>query len=232
MTSSSPPPPGRHPDEVSPTAPHRWDGEARIAERRSPLVVGTLFTEPVLVVSRRSGSSELAGNSEEYGVFDGQGARLGGVADVSQGFLHRAARLVRKYDQYVTHKFEVRDANHSTVLKVARPAKELRSRFVVTRADESPIGEIVPARGPDATRFTFVARGRTVGTVIAAGARWRDVTIHNHSGTQIARVGRPAPKAGEDSYVVEIPHQLPEPLASLVIATALTIDTALTRETA
>ncbi|MFI5609658.1 scramblase [Amycolatopsis sp. NPDC051903] len=229
MTSSSPRPPGEHPGEVNPARPRRWDSEPRIPERRSPLVGGTLFTETVLVVSRRAAVVET---SEEYGVFDLHGARLGGVADVSQGFLRRAARLLPKYDQYVTHKFEVRDANHSTVLKVARPAKELRSRFVVTRADETPIGEIVPAHGDDGTRFTFVVGGHEVGSVTATGRQSWDVVIENHAGTEIARLGAPPSGTTDDTYVAEIPRQLPEPLASLVVATALTIDTALTRETA
>ncbi|WP_326569124.1 scramblase [Amycolatopsis rhabdoformis] len=234
MTSSSPPPPGRHPDEVSPTRLRRWDDEPRIPERRSPgrSFGGTLFTEAVLIVSRRA---EIVETSEEYSVFDRDGARVGGVADVSQGFLHKAARLLPKYDQYVTHKFEVRDANHSTVLKVARPAKELRTRFIVTRADETPIGEIVPTRAPGDTRFTFVVDGRTVGHVATAGPLPWDVTIKNHADTEVARVSRPrsapSPITG-DTYLVEIPRQLPEPLASMVVATTLTIDTALTRETA
>lgn len=233
MTSSSPPPPGRHPDEVSPTRLRRWDDEPRIPERRYPgrTFGGTLFTEAVLIVSRRA---EVVETTEEFSVFDRDGTRVGGVADVSQGFLHKAARLLPKYDQYVTHKFEVRDANHSTVLKVARPAKDLRTRFVVTRADETPIGEIVPTRTPGETRFTFVVDGRTVGRVAASGQQAWDVTIKNHADTEVARVSRspsgPSPIAG-DTYLVEIPRQLPEPLASMVVATTLTIDTALTRQT-
>ncbi|MGW4489033.1 hypothetical protein ACWEOE_35015 [Amycolatopsis sp. NPDC004368] len=183
-------------------------------------------------MSRRA---ELAETDEEFSVLDRGGARIGGVADVSQGFLHKAARLLPKYDQYVTHKFEIRDANHSTVLKVARPSKELRTRFVVTRADETPIGEIVPTRAPGDTRFTLVVEGRTVGRVATAGRHPWDVVIRNHAGSEVARVG--APPAGlspirGDSYLVETPHQLPEPLASMVVATTLTIDTALTRATA
>jgi hypothetical protein len=232
MTSSAPPPPGRYPDEVNPDQPHRWDGESRIPERRSPgrSYGGTLFTEPVLVVSRRPEIFEAA---EEYGVFDRNGARVGGVADVSQGFLHKAARLLPKYDQYVTHKFEVRDANHSTVLKVARPAKDPRPRFLVTRADETPIGEILREPATGESRFTFVVGGSTIGTVIAADWRTGDIAIKNQANTEVARVRQPPPEPANSlpshTYVVEIPRQLPEPLASMVVATTLTIDTALTR---
>ena len=121
---------------------------------------GTLFTEPVLVVNQRAKLIEMA---NEFGVFDQHGNRLGGVVQVGQSTLKKAIRLLTNYDQFLTHKFEVRDANHSTVLKVTRPAKVFKSRFLVTRADESPIGEIVQENVFGKIRFGFIVDGRTVG---------------------------------------------------------------------
>lgn len=217
---------------MSPGRPQKWDGEPRIPERRSPVrsYGGTLFTEPVLLVSRQP---EAFGTSQEYGVYDQHGTRVGGVADVSHGFLLKAARLLPKYDQYVTHKFEVRDANHSTVLKVTRPAKDPRPRFLVTRADETPIGEILCEPTSGKSRFTFVAGGSIVGRVVAADWRTGDIAIKNQTNAEVARVRQSPPKSASNlpprTYVVEIPLQLPEPLASMVVATTLTIDTALAR---
>ncbi|GAA3575809.1 hypothetical protein GCM10022222_70630 [Amycolatopsis ultiminotia] len=181
----------------------------------------------MLVVTRRTEPDVVA--SDDYGVFDRQGHELGSVADVSQGFLHRAARLLPKYDQYVTRRFEVRDANHSTVLRMTRPAKDPRTRFVVSRSDETPIGEIVP-HGDN--RFTLIAEEQTIAAVHTPSRPGWDAVISDRAGTEIARIGRRAAEVspiGGDTYVVEIPKQLPEPLASMVLATALTIETALTR---
>jgi uncharacterized protein YxjI len=195
---------------------------------------GTLFTEPVLVVNQRAKLIEMA---NEFGVFDQHGNRIGGVVEVGQSTLKKAIRLLTNYDQFLTHKFEVRDANHSTVLKVTRPAKVFKSRFLVTRADETPIGEIVQENVFGKIRFGFVVDGRSVGGIFAENWRAWNFSIRDHAGTEVARVTKTwggfikAAFTTADNYVVEIPRPLPDPLASMVVAAALTIDTALKQDT-
>lgn len=195
---------------------------------------GTLFTEPVLVVNQRAKLIEM---SNEFGVFDQNGTRIGGVVEVGQSTVRKVVRLLSNYDQFLSHRFEVRDANHSTVLKVTRPAKVFKSRFLVTRADDSPIGEIVQQNVFGKIRFGFMANGQEIGGIFAENWRAWNFAIKDSTGTEVARVTKTwggfvkAAFTTADNYVVEIPRPLPDPLASMVIASALTIDTALKQDT-
>ncbi|WP_409182648.1 hypothetical protein F9C11_40715 [Amycolatopsis sp. VS8301801F10] len=228
MTSPAPPPPGKTPGDASAREPRQGSmpgAPYRRASNRS--FERTLFTEPVLYVSREA-KPTAAG--QEYGVFDRHGLRIGGVAVTTPSFLRKVIQRLRKSDQYVSRKFEVRDASQSTVLKVAKPSKDPLARFVVTRADGTPIGEIIPT---DAGRVRFALRteGKTIATVVASGRQRREITVEDAAGTEVARVGQPSPELSPvsgDSYLVEIPLQVPEPLASMLVATTLTIDIALT----
>ncbi len=194
---------------------------------------GTLFSEPVLVVNQRAKLIEM---SNEFGVFDQNGNRLGGVVQVGQSTLKKAIRLLTNYDQFLTHRFEIRDANHSTVLKVTRPAKVFKSRFVVTRADDSPIGEIVQENVFGKIRLGFVVNGEKVGGIFAENWRAWNFAIKDHTDTEIARITKTwggfvkAAFTTADNYVVEIHRPLRDPLASMVVASALTIDTALKQD--
>ncbi|ATY10195.1 hypothetical protein CU254_06770 [Amycolatopsis sp. AA4] len=189
----------------------------------------TLFTEPVLYVSR---DVQPTAADQEYGVFDRHGLRIGGVAVTTPRFLRRVIQLLRKSDQYVSCRFEVRDANQSTVLKVEKPSKDPLARFVVTRADGTPIGEIIPTDA-GRVRFTLRADGRTIATVVATGRQRWEVTVEDPAGTEVARVDDPSPEFSPisgNACLVEVPLQVPEPLASMLVATTLTIDIALTAD--
>jgi uncharacterized protein YxjI len=194
---------------------------------------GTLFTEPILVVNQRAKLIEMA---NEFGVFDQNGQRLGGVVQVGQSVFRKVLRLLTKYDQFLTHRFEVRDANHSTVLKVTRPAKIFKSRFLVTRADDSPIGEIVQENVFGKIRLGFVVNGQKVGGIQAENWRAWNFSISDHTGTEVAKITKTwggflkAAFTTADNYVVEIHRPLQDPLASMVVASALTIDTALKQD--
>jgi uncharacterized protein YxjI len=191
---------------------------------------GTLFTEPILVVNQKAKPIEAANG---FGVFDQHGQPLGAVVKVGHNLFRKVIRVLPKYDKYVTHKFEVRDMGGSVVLKVTRPAKMINSRFVVTRADETPIGEIVQENEAGRIRFAFTANGRPVGAMQAENWRAWDFSITDHDGTEVARVTKTFSEVlleaftAADNYVVEMHRHLSDPLASMVVASALTIDSAL-----
>ncbi len=183
----------------------------------------TLFTEPVLFVSR---TPKPTNAGDEYGVFDGQGIHIGAVTVTTPSFLRRLIQLLWKSDQYVGRRFEVRDADQSTVLKVATPAKDPVARFIVTRADETPIGKIAPDGNG---RFALRGESTTIATATVSARHPWEVAVEDHSGTEVARVARIAPDASPisgDACVVEIPQQVPEPLASMLVAATLTMDIA------
>lgn len=194
---------------------------------------GTLFTEPVLVVNQRAKLLEMAG---EYGVFDHQGTQLGSVVQVGQSTLKKVVRLLGDYDQFMTHRFEVRDAQHQTLLKVTRPRKVIKSRFLVSRPDDSVIGEIVQENVFGKIRFAYVVNGQKIGGINAENWRAWNFAIVDHTGTEVARITKTfaglarAFLTTADNYVVRIHRPLADPLASMVVASALTVDTALKQD--
>ncbi|OZM74035.1 scramblase [Amycolatopsis antarctica] len=194
---------------------------------------GTVFTEPVLVVNQRAKLIEM---SSEYGVFDQQGTQLGAVVQVGQSTLKKVVRLLGSADQFMTHRFEIRDAGHSTLLKVVRPAKVFKSRFLVTRGDDAPVGEIVQENVFGRIRFAFTSGGEKIGGIQAENWRAWNFAVEDANGTEVARISKTwggfarAAFTTADNYVVEIPSPLRDPLASMVVAAALTIDTALKQD--
>ncbi|HVW42109.1 MAG TPA: phospholipid scramblase-related protein [Amycolatopsis sp.] len=177
--------------------------------------------------------AKLVETTNEFGVFDQHGRALGAVVEVGQNLFRKALRLLTNYDQHLSHKFEVRDMGGSVVLKVTRPAKALRSRFLVTRADGTPIGEISQQNVFGKVRFSFTAGGAPIGEMSAENWRAWDFSITDRDGAEVARVTKTY--AGflaeafttADNYVVEVYGHLADPLASMVVASALTVDTAL-----
>ncbi|RZQ64516.1 DUF2510 domain-containing protein [Amycolatopsis suaedae] len=209
---TSPRRPGWYADRTQPQRQRWWDGRAW-SERTRPVGGGTLFTEPVLLVGRQP---RQVGTAREYGVYDQHREAVGSVVWAEQGTLKKVLRRLSHHGEHVTQRFEVRDANHSIVLRVTRQLKE---RLLVSRADHTPIGEIVPGRG------LLVVDGSEVGAVHADG---NDLSIRDSDGDEVARVTASA-EHPEDSYEVRVHRHLPDPLASMVVACALTIDAALSR---
>ncbi|HEY4627419.1 MAG TPA: phospholipid scramblase-related protein [Blastococcus sp.] len=192
----------------------------------------SLYEQPVLLVSQRTKLVEL---TNEYAVFDGQGQQIGAVVQVGQSALKKAVRFVSSIDQFLTHRLEVRDAR-GPVLVLTRPAKVMRSRVLVHRPDGAPIGEIVQANVFGRIRFDLVSQGRLVGAIQAQNWRAWDFAIVDAAGTEVARITKKWEGLARtlfttaDRYVVLVRYRLPEPLASMVLASALTVDTALKQD--
>jgi uncharacterized protein YxjI len=247
-----PPPAGWYPDPAGRAGTRWWDGQGwtdhvqQAAPPPPPPAPGpppqaahlpnghgpSLHEQPVLVVSQKTKLIEL---TNEYAVFDGQGQQIGAVVQVGQSGLKKAARFVSNLDQFLTHRLEVRDAG-GPVLVLTRPAKFVKSRVVVQRPDGAPVGEIVQANVFGKIRFDLVANGQLVGAIQAENWRAWDFAITDAAGTEIARITKKWEGMARtlfttaDRYVVLVHFRLPEPLASLVIASALTVDTALKQD--
>ncbi|KUO04935.1 phospholipid scramblase-related protein [Streptomyces sp. DSM 15324] len=194
---------------------------------------GTLFSEPVLVVNQKAKLIEL---TNEYKVMDQQGNQLGSVVQVGQTTLRKIIRFVASIDQYLTHKLEIRDAHGRPVLLLTRPAKIFKSRVVVTRPDGRQVGEIVQQNVFGKINFAINADGRQIGAVKAENWRAWNFAIVDHAGSEVARITKTWEGLAKtmfttaDNYVLQIHYQLPDPLLSLVVATALTVDTALKQD--
>ena len=194
---------------------------------------GSLFTEPVLVVNQKTKIVEL---TNEYAVFDQHGAQIGAVVEVGQSGVKKAVRFLSSLDQYMTHKLEVRDARGEVQLLLTRPAKVMKSRVLVQRPNGEAVGELVQENVFGKIRFGMVAGGRSVGSLNAQNWRAWDFQINDADGNEVARIKKTFEGLAKtlfttaDNYVVHVHRRLQDPLLSLVVASALCVDTALKQD--
>ncbi|MGZ4772601.1 MAG: phospholipid scramblase-related protein, partial [Ilumatobacteraceae bacterium] len=84
--------------------------------------------------------------------------------------------------------------------------------------------------------FTLQAGGHTYGAIKAENWRAWNFRIEDHTGTEVARITKTFEGIAKtmfttaDNYVVQIHTQIPQPLNSLVVAAALSVDTALKQD--
>jgi uncharacterized protein YxjI len=194
---------------------------------------GSLFTEPVLVVNQKAKLIEI---NQEFAVYDSQGKQIGAVRQVGQSTAKKVFRFVADVDQFLTHKFQVVDSSGEVVLALTRPAKLMKSRLIVESGSGSELGEIVQQNVIGKIRFALTAGGQQIGSL--NGENWRawNFNIQDSTGHEVARVTKTWEGLAKtmftqaDNYVVQIHEPLPQPLHSLVVASALCIDTALKQD--
>ncbi|MGW4356880.1 phospholipid scramblase-related protein [Nocardia sp. NPDC004582] len=194
---------------------------------------GTVFTEPVLVVNQKVKLIEMV---NEYSVFDQHGRQIGAVAEVGQSALKKAVRFLSSYDQFMTHKLEIRDAHGQCLMRITRPAKVFKSKFLLEHGNGAPIGEIIQENMIGKINFAFLVNGQQIGGIRAENWRAWNFAIHDHTGQEVARITKTwegllkTMFTSADNYVVQIHRQLPQPLLSMVVASGLAIDTALKQD--
>ena len=194
---------------------------------------GTIFTEPILVVNQKAKLIEL---KNEYGIFDGNGTRLGTVSEVGQSAAKKAVRLLTSFDQFLTHRLEVTDASGQVVLRITRPAKVMKSTVIVSDGADREIGRIVQDNVFGKIHFTLQAGGHTYGSIKAENWRAWNFRIEDHTGQEVARITKTFEGVAKtlfttaDNYVVQVHAAIPQPLSSLVIASAVSVDTALKQD--
>jgi uncharacterized protein YxjI len=194
---------------------------------------GTMFTEPVLVVNQKAKLIEV---NNEYAVYDQHGRQLGAVRQVGQSTAKKVIRVLTSADQYMTHKLQVVDTNGQVLLALTRPAKLVKSRVIVQNAQGTELGAIVQQNAIGKIRFNLESGGQTVGAMNAENWRAWNFAITDAGGTEVARITKTFEGLAKtmfttaDNYVVKIHRPLAEPLRSLVVASALAVDTALKQD--
>lgn len=233
VQTTSPLPDGRTPVQVSSTGYVKDQVQRRAGIAPTAAGSGTLFTEPVLVVNQKAKLIEL---TNEYAVYDQAGQPLGTVVEVGQSAVKKAVRFLSSVDQFLTHRLEVRDTAGTPLLLLTRPAKLVKSRVVVSRPGVGELGQLVQENVFGKIRFGMYSGGRQVGSLNAQNWRAWDFRILDEAGVEVARIKKTFEGVAKtlfttaDNYVVQIHRPLRDPLLSLVVAAALTVDTALKQD--
>jgi uncharacterized protein YxjI len=150
--------------------------------------------------------------------------------------LKKAARVLTSYDQYMTHKFQVVDMNGGVLLAITRPAKLFKSRVEISDGLGRPVGQVVQQNMIGKIRFSLEANGEAIGSINAENWRAWNFSIRDRTDTEVARITKTWEGLAKtmfttaDNYVVQIHRPLEEPLRSLVVASALSVDTALKQD--
>ncbi|MEZ5168145.1 MAG: phospholipid scramblase-related protein [Acidimicrobiales bacterium] len=194
---------------------------------------GTVFDEPVLVVNQKAKLIEI---NTEYAVFDQHGTQIGAIRQVGQSTLKKVARFVSSLDQFMTHSLQLVDMNGAVQLTVTRPAKFAKSKVHVADAGGNPIGSIVQKNMIGKIRFALETPTGEIGTL--NGENWRawNFNLKDGSGDEVARITKTWEGLAKtmfttaDNYVLQIHRPLEEPLRSLVVASAVSVDLALKQD--
>jgi uncharacterized protein YxjI len=191
---------------------------------------GSIFTEPVLVVSQKVKVIEL---NNEYAIYDQQGTQIGAVRQVGQSMAKKALRMVSSVDQFMTHKLQVVDVQGNVLLALTRPAKVMKSKVIVQGPHAEELGQIVQQNVFGKIRFSLESGGHTYGAINAENWRAWNFHVVDDAGTEVARITKTWEGLARtmfttaDNFVVQIHRPLEEPLRSLVVASSLAVDTAL-----
>ncbi|HKC29345.1 MAG TPA: phospholipid scramblase-related protein [Jatrophihabitans sp.] len=194
---------------------------------------GSVFNEPVLVVNQKAKLIEV---NNEYAIYDQNARQVAAVREVGQSTLKKAARILTSYDQYFTHKLQIVDMAGTPLLTLTRPAKVFKSRIIVQDPGGNEVGAIVQQNMIGRIRFALESGGQTIGSI--NGENWRawNFNIQDHTGTEVARITKTWEGLAKtmfttaDNYVVQIHRPLQGPLQALVLAAAVSIDTALKQD--
>ncbi len=194
---------------------------------------GTLFTEPVLVVNQKAKLIEL---NNEYAVYDQNGTQIGAIRQVGQSNLKKVARFVSSLDQFMTHSLQLVDMSGAVQLTVTRPKKFAKSKVHVTDAAGNQIGSIVQKNMIGKIKFSIEGPSGEIGSL--NGENWRawNFNLQDGAGVEVARITKTWEGLAKtmfttaDNYVVKIHRPLEEPLRSMVVASAVSVDLALKQD--
>jgi uncharacterized protein YxjI len=194
---------------------------------------GTMFTEPVLVVNQKAKLLEI---NTEYAVYDQNGTQIGAIRQVGQSRLKKAARFVSSLDQFLTHSLQLVDMHGVVQLTVTRPAKFMKSKVHVSDAAGNVVGSIVQKNMMGKIRFSLEGTAGELGSL--NGENWRawNFNLQDAQGNEVARITKTWEGLAKtmftsaDNYVLQIHRPLEEPLRSLVVASAVSVDLALKQD--
>ncbi|MGH9134767.1 MAG: phospholipid scramblase-related protein [Ilumatobacteraceae bacterium] len=195
--------------------------------------LGTIFDEPILVVNQKAKIIEL---NNQYSVFNQGGTQIAAVKQVGQSAAKKVLRLVSNLDQFMTHKLEITDASGTVVLRLTRPRKVIKSTVIVADGTDREIGRIVQEKMVGKIHFGLESAGQRLGAIKAENWRAWNFRIEDADGSEVARITKTWEGLAKtmfttaDNYVLQVHQRTAEPLNSLIVASALSVDTALKQD--
>jgi uncharacterized protein YxjI len=195
--------------------------------------LGTLFDEPILVVNQKAKVIEL---NNQYSVFNQAGTQVAAVNQVGQSAAKKVLRLVSNLDQYMTHKYEITDPTGTVVLRLTRPRKVIKSTVIVADGADRELGRIVQENMMGKIHFGLESGGQRLGAIRAENWRAWNFRIEDVGGNEVARITKTWEGLAKtmfttaDNYVLQVHQRMPEPFNSLIVASALSVDTALKQD--
>lgn len=193
-----------------------------------------LLSHDVLVISQKAKVIEM---TNEYRIFDRDGAEIGAIREEEQSTTKKAVRLFGGVDQFLTHKLGVYDADGRKVFTMERPAKLMKSKIKITDADGVERGMISQDNVVGKKHFALTtADGERIGTI--DGENWRswDFAIHDAAGAEAGRVTKKwagVVKEGfttADTYILQIEADVSPDLRLMMVAAAAGLDVAIKQD--
>lgn len=184
------------------------------------------FSQSTFVIEQKRKFFEMR---NQYRIFDEAGTHIGAVEQIAQSPLAIIARFGTDMDAMLPTTFELTDASGTPLLRMHKPW--FRLTLTVTRPDGTSVGSIAKRIRMGKARFTLTDQaGTEVGEVRAQNWRAKDFTITDQAGNEVATATKKwrglatEMFTDADTYMVSVQPYATEPLRSLAVAAALTID--------
>ena len=193
-----------------------------------------LLTRDVLLISQKPKLIEV---TNEYSIFDEEGAQIGVIRQEGQSKARKALRFVTSVDQFLTHRLSVYNASGEKTLELTRPAKFLKSTVRVTDGDGRAVGSIVQQNVVGKKRFNLEgSNGETLGSIDAENLWSWDFAINDSDGREVGRITKKWAgilKEGfttADKYMLNISAEVSGDLRLMMVASAAGVDLALKQD--
>ena len=165
----------------------------------------------------------------QYELTDEAGTRIGAVEQVGQSPFHFVARLLSDLDVVLPVTLQVTDAAGAVALTAHKPW--FRYRVSVSDGDGRPIGFVAKRVRLGKAVFDLLdPNGQPLGQMKAENWRARDFRIEGQASLEVARVTKKwrgvvtEMFTDADSYAVTFESTTGEPMRSLALAAALSVD--------
>jgi len=192
-----------------------------------------LMDHQLLVINQKAKLIEI---NTEYAVYDETGTQVGAIRQVGQSGMKKFLRAVAQVDQFMTHSLQLVDMNNNVLLTITRPAKFAKSKVHITDGAGNEIGSIIQQNMIGKIRFNLEVNDVKVGSL--NGENWRawNFNIQDLDGNEVARITKTFEGVLKtlyttaDNYVLKVSAPQPEPLRSLIVASAVAVDLALKQD--